>query len=108
MPGTNAVGIYDVGLSTQFAPSFCMTLRLAAERSRSARGVPELASTEGVGCTNSKASLTTRDRWGGPLRPWPSRSSPLVRRAFELLRVHRPSGLENDIEFIVLRHQLEV
>src|ERR1035437_2524784 len=37
VPGPNAVGIYDVGLSTQFALSFCLTLRLAAERSRSAR-----------------------------------------------------------------------
>jgi putative transposase len=32
----------------------------------------------------------------------------LVRRALELLRVHRLSGLEKDIEIVVLRHQLQV
>jgi putative transposase len=32
----------------------------------------------------------------------------LVRRAFDLLGVHRLSGLEKDVEIIVLRHQLQV
>jgi hypothetical protein len=32
----------------------------------------------------------------------------LVRRTIQLLRVHRLSGIEKDIEIIVLRHQLEV
>jgi len=32
----------------------------------------------------------------------------LVRRAIELLGVHRLSGLEKDIEIVVLRHQLQI
>ena len=31
----------------------------------------------------------------------------LVRRAFDLLGVHRLSGLEKDVEIIVLRHQVQ-
>jgi putative transposase len=32
----------------------------------------------------------------------------LIRRAIELLGVHRLSGIEKDAEIIVLRHQLQV
>jgi hypothetical protein len=62
-----------------------------------------------MGCTHPNASLI-RHRWVRRNSRVVALSflCHLVRRTTELLRVHRLSGLEKNVEMVMLRHQLEV